>query len=96
MAETALNLCPKCGRPFQLGFAVRSHAVSFVAPEKLKQFAFVDEDLVQSGWRNLFPSKAEYFRSYLCRECKIYLLDFSTKYDRHQANELAQAMDEPA
>jgi hypothetical protein len=66
--------------------------LSFVAPEKLERFISIDEDLARSGLRKLFPSKAEYFRSYLCRSCELYLIDYSATIDHAQAKQMARSM----
>lgn len=73
------------------GFAVRTAGLSFVSLDKLDHFAFVDEDLTQVGaLRKLLPSKAEYLRSHLCRGCELYLIDYGTRLDRKQAEEVAR------
>jgi hypothetical protein len=43
----------------------------------------------------LLPSKAEYFRSYLCRSCELYLIDFGTTLDRGQAEQVARSLTGP-
>lgn len=95
MRENALETCPRCGSALQAGFAAKALGLSFVAPEKLEHFAFLDEDLAKSGVRKLLPSKAEYFRSYLCRSCELYLIDFGTTLDRGQAEQFAQSLTGP-
>jgi hypothetical protein len=80
----------------EAGFAAKAIGLSFVAPEKLERFAFLDEDLAKSGLRKLLPSKAEYLRSYLCRACELYLIDFGTTLDRGQAERVAQSLTGPA
>src|SRR5258707_15311902 len=92
MIEKALESCPRCGAPLEAGFAAKAIGLSFVAPEKLERFAFLDEDLAKSGLRKLLPSKAEYFRSYLCRSCELYLIDYRTTLDQTQAKQLARSM----
>ncbi|HUY90923.1 MAG TPA: hypothetical protein VMV10_19460 [Pirellulales bacterium] len=96
MSENALQTCPRCSAALEAGFAVKASGLSFVAPEKLERFAFLDEDLAKSGLRNLLPSKAEYFRSYLCRSCELYLIDFRTTLDRDQAEQVARSLIGPA
>ena len=92
MTENALVNCPRCSTVLQAGFAGKMIGLSFVAPEKFERFAFLDEDLAKSGLRKLLPSKAEYFRSYLCRSCELYLIDFGTTLDRRQAEQLARSL----
>jgi hypothetical protein len=48
----------------------------------------LDEDLVESGLRNLLPSKAQFFRSHLCRACKLYLVDYGTILERNEAEHI--------
>jgi hypothetical protein len=38
------------------------------------------------------PSKAEYYLSYLCRSCQLYLIDYSATFNHAQAKELARLM----
>ncbi len=77
MAKTESYPCPRCASVMEMGFASGIVNLSFMPPEKFAHFAFKDEDLAQVGWlRHLLPSKAEYFRSYLCRECEFYLVDW--------------------
>ena len=95
MSENALETCPRCGAVLDAGFAGRASPLSFVAPEKFERFAFLDEDLAKSGLRSLLPWKAEYFRSYLCRSCELYLIDFGTTLDRGQAEQVARSLTGP-
>lgn len=92
MREKALETCPRCGTALQPGFAHKAIGLSFVAPEKLERFISIDEDLAGSGLRKLLPSKAEYFRSWLCKSCELYLIDYSTTIDHAQAKLLAHSM----
>jgi hypothetical protein len=96
MSENAFETCPRCGAALQAGFAAKAIGLSFVAPDKLERFAFLDEDLAKSGLRKLLPSKADYFRSYLCRSCDLYLIDFGTTLDRGQAEQVARSLTGPA
>jgi hypothetical protein len=92
MTKNVLETCPRCGGALQAGFAHKAIGLSFVSPEKLEKFISIDEDLAHSGLRKLLPSKAEYYRSYLCRACELYLIDYSTPTDHAQAKELARSM----
>ncbi len=92
MTEHPFEMCPRCGDALQAGFAHRAIGMSFVAPEKLEQFVSLDEDLAKSGLRKLLPSPAEYYRSYLCRGCELYLIDFGTILSHSQAKELARLL----
>ncbi len=92
MSDTALTACPRCGTALEAGFAAQAIGLSFGAPENFERFAFLDEDLAKSGLRKLLPSKAEYFRSYLCRSCELYLIDFGTTLDRRQAEQVARSL----
>jgi hypothetical protein len=96
MTTCAFESCPRCGEALQAGFAHRAIGLSFVAPEKLSQFVSLDEDLAESGLKKILPSLAEYFRSYLCRSCELYLIDFSTLLSHAQTKKLANSMTAPA
>ncbi len=84
--------CPRCEKPLSAGFASKAAGLSFVAPDKLKHFAFLDEDLSGAGLSKLLPSKAKYFRSHLCRGCELYLIDFSAVLSREEAEQLAGSL----
>src|SRR6266851_7748359 len=92
MSENVLESCPRCGTALEAGFAHKAIGLSFVAPEKLERFLSIDEDLARSGLRKLLPSKAEYFRSYLCRSCELYLIDYSSTIDHAQAKQMVRLM----
>ena len=92
MSESVFDSCPRCSATLEAGFAGKNAGLSFVALDKFERFAFIDEDLAKSGLRKLLPSKAEYFRSYLCRKCELYLIDFGTTLDRRQAEQVAQSL----
>ena len=96
----AFDTCPRCGGQLEAGFAHKLTGLSFVSPDKLNRFIFVSEDLTLSGGlksrlygrlKKVFPSGAEYFRSYLCRSCELYLIDYSTTIGHAQAKELANS-----
>ena len=74
--------CPKCNSETEAGYSSANTSLSWISKEKFESFAFVDEDLAKSGWKNLFPWKGEYFRAFNCPGCKIVLVDYSEKYDR--------------
>lgn len=92
MDSTGFDSCPRCGGTLEIGFAHRALGLSFVAPEKLEKFVSIDEDLAHAGFRKFLPSKAEYYRSYLCRSCELYLIDFSQGVKRKEAQEMARVM----
>ena len=92
MTKTAFETCPRCGGALQPGFAHKALGLSFVSPEKLERFISIDEDLAHSGLRKLLPSKAVYYRSYLCRAGELYVIDYSSTADHGQAKELARSM----
>lgn len=85
MSDHTFERCPRCGDSLEAGFAHRAIGLSFVASEKLNQFISLDEDLAGSGLRKLLPSRAEYFRSYLCRARELYLIDYSAILNHSQA-----------
>src|SRR4051812_13156164 len=86
VTENVLENCPRCGSPLEPGFAGKPAGLSFVAPEKLASFFFIDEDLACAGWSKILPSKWAAFPSYVCRSCKLYLIDYSKTVGRAQAN----------
>lgn len=92
MSTTDMTTCPRCGHQLVAGFAAKAAGLSFIAPDKFKRYVFLDEDLGRAGWSKLLPSKAEYFRSYLCRGCELYMVDYGTAIGRADATEEAEAL----
>ena len=92
MPEFPPQNCPRCNETLQPGFAHRAAGLSFVEPEKLEHFAFIDEDISGAGLTKFLPSRAAFFRSYLCRSCELYLIDYSETLTRAEADEAAKAM----
>lgn len=84
----AVDTCPRCGGRLEAGFAHKAVGLSFVSSDKLNALISVDEDLARSGVKKLLPSRPEYFRSYLCRSCQLYLIDYGTTIGHAQAKEL--------
>ncbi len=91
MTESNFHSCPRCGEALQAGFAHKAPGLSFVAPDKLQHFVFLDEDVAKSGLSKLLPSPAKFLRSYLCRSCELYMIDYSTTLSRAEATQAAQA-----
>lgn len=93
-ADGSFDHCPRYGEPMKAGFAARAATLSFIEPEKFRRFAFIDEDLAQTGLlRKLLPWKGEYYRAYLCRSCSLYVVDYSHTLSRREADEAAHAID---
>jgi len=93
MNEISFESCPRCETKFEPGFFARTTGLSFAEPGKFENFGFVDEDVSGVGvLRKMLPSKGEWYRSYLCRSCKLYLVDYSQSFDREQVNEIAQTL----
>ena len=63
-----------------------------MAPAKLQRFVSIDEDLGEAGMRKFLPSRAEYYRSYLCRSCSLYVVDYGTVLVSKEAKALAPSM----
>jgi Domain of unknown function (DUF6487) len=92
MSESTFQTCPRCGKMAEAGFAAVGAALSFAGPDKFRNFAFADEDVSKAGIRKFLPWAARYFRSYLCRSCKLYIVDYSVRLTRAQANHAAEMM----
>ncbi len=90
MKAAIFTTCPRCGATLEDGFAIKNVGLSFVEPSKLEKLLSMDEDISGAGYTKFLPAKAEYFDSYLCRRCEMYLIDYSTSLDRNQARELAR------
>ena len=76
MFNDKLTKCPVCNSEMELGFSGRSSPLSFITSEKLKKFAFRDEDLNKAGLKTILPAKASYDVAYHCQSCKILIVDY--------------------
>ena len=91
MSVRVFTSCPRCGEEMQAGFACKASGMSFVAREKFERFAFIDEDVSGAGWSKFVPGKAEYFDSYLCRCCELYIIDYSKTLSRVDTEQLIKS-----
>ena len=87
--ESSISTCPRCGAALEAGFMAKAAGLSWVSPNKFESVVFLDEDISQAGLKKFLPSKAEYFRSYLCQACKLYLVDYSEAISYAQAKDAA-------
>ncbi len=55
-----LAQCPLCEQNMEKGFFAHGTGLSWITPEKMSHFAFMDKDLVEAGLKIILPSKAEY------------------------------------
>lgn len=85
--------CPRCGGKLEHGLSSKSAGLSFVPPERLRRFLFVDEDLNGRRWLvRLFASRARFCPSHLCRACSLYVVEFGTVLTRPEANRFAASL----
>lgn len=88
--NTPIETCPRCQEPTEKGFCHKANGLSFVSVEKLKRVLSIDEDLANVGLlRKFLPSKAEYYASFLCRKCNLYVVDYGTSLSSVEAKALA-------
>jgi hypothetical protein len=92
MFNDKLSNCPICGEGMEKGFSFRNIGLSWIPTEKIKQFAFGDNDLNEAGLKKFLPWKAEYNLSYHCPNCKIYIVDYNRSFSKAEANELAESI----
>ncbi len=92
MFNDKLSNCPVCGQRMERGFSHRNVGLSLITPEKMRKFAFRDEDLNKAGLKQLLPAKAEYNLSYHCPNCRIYIVDYSKAVSTEHAKALAESM----
>ena len=76
--------CPKCNAKMETGYSSANTPLSWINEKKLESFVFKDKDLAESGFKNLFPWKGEYFQASNCSTCKIVVVDYSQKFDRNK------------
>jgi len=88
-----LDDCPLCHGPLEHGFSAKACGLSFIPAGKLRNFAFVDEDLNKRKWiQKFFVSPARYSPSQLCRPCGLYLVDYETVLTRKEADAAAASL----
>lgn len=92
MFDERLGTCPRCGATMEHGFSASAVGLSWISADSLRQFAFVDKDLNEAGWKKYLPSKAEYTMSHRCIECGIVTVDYGTRLSSKEAKALAQTM----
>ena len=89
-----IDKCPCCDGALEHGFSAKACGLSFIAPSKLRRFAFVDEDLNKRTWlQKLFFSPARFCHSYLCRACGLYLVDSESVLTRKAADAVAATLE---
>ena len=94
MSSRVIEECPRCRKPLDAGFAHRNLGLSFISPEKLDRFVSVDEDVAKAGLLpRVLPWKAAYLRSYLCRGCELYMVDYGKTLSRTEAKKLAKSLE---
>lgn len=86
------STCPRCNSSMKKGFMVKAAGLSWVSPEKLGRVVFLDEDLSKAGFKKYLPAKAQYFRSYLCDSCQLYLVDYHETLSYDQAKDAAASL----
>lgn len=90
MSQPTFSHCPRCDNVLEDGFAGHAVGLSFISHDKFQKFSFVDEDISNAGWKKFLPSAAEFFDSYLCRSCDLYLVDFSKTLSRPEVEQVIQ------
>ena len=94
MPADVTDRCPRCSGPLEKGFAHRTVGLAFVSPEKLRQFIFVGEDLnKRSLLTKMLPSRARYSPGYVCRACRLFLVEYGTVLTHKEAKELAALLE---
>ena len=92
MFNDKLSTCPVCAQTLERGFSHRNQGLSWITPESMKHFVFLDKDLNEAGFKKYLLAKAEYDLSYHCPNCKILIVDYSTSVSLAKAKELAASM----
>jgi len=92
MFSNKLTKCPAYDKDMELGFSVRSSALSFFTSEKIKRFVGIGEDLNRAGWKMILPAKAKFDVAYHCRACKIIIVDYSRAIPSKEAKAHAAAV----
>ena len=91
--ENPFAQCPRCGGLTRPGFFPANRELSFLKLKQVRKFFYTIEGLSSGDWwENLFAIRATYYRSYVCRECDVYLVDFSEQLTRRQARAVADEL----
>ena len=91
--ENPFRQCPRCGGLTQAGFFPTQRELSFLTIEQVKKFFCVMESLSAGDWwENFLTVRTKYYRSYVCRECNVYLIDYSERLTRREARAAADEL----
>ena len=88
MTDNAFDTCPRCSQPLTAGFTSRGSSLPFAASDKIEKFIHGEEELSGAGWRTFLPHKAGFYQSFLCRDCQVYIVDYSASYARQEARDV--------
>lgn len=83
--------CPRCGRMMTKAFANASANIPYEKPESILKFIHASGSVQHLPyWKGILPHAAEFFLSYLCEDCRIYMIDFSSTLSSSEAKKLAE------
>jgi len=88
MPEHVFRNCPKCSQELTRGFTSRGNSLPFAESTKIEKFFHGEEELSGAEWRTFLPHRAEYYQSFLCRDCEVYIVDYSTTYSKEAARDV--------
>ena len=85
------HCCPSCGSTTEPGFKIAANELDFTTTDAMLQQINVHENLALKtlfSWFFIRPSR--YFRTYLCRRCQFYTVDYGTVLTHAEALEIAR------
>lgn len=102
MHDTRLGNCPVCGGIMEDCFASRVSPLSYENAAAVQRCVHRSHDLanrgvghfrrVIDGLRFLLPTKAEYFLSYRCQKCMLYIVDYGRVLGSAEAKTIARSI----
>src|SRR3954463_15615698 len=84
--------CPRCGKAMERGFTGRAVELTHIPPPKLKRWAFLHDPVQRQSWIRTILSMgaARYSPSFICRACKVYMVEYGISWTQQEAKEIAR------
>lgn len=90
--EANAYCCPKCGSTLEPGFKMAANELDFTTTDAILRPINVHENFALKtlfSWFFIRPTR--YFRTYLCRSCTFYAIDYGTVLTDAEAKSIAKS-----
>ena len=103
--DARLTNCPLCGGTMEYCFANGVSPLSYEDAAAMRRSFHISQDLANrgrgrlgkfiDGLRTVLPWKVEYFLSYRCQSCSLYIVDYGTALNLSAAKKTAANISPP-